>query len=191
MDRIKKLIGGGLKELNATDVLVAGRIFGLWSEVVGEAIAERAHPRYMRQGVLFVEVSSSAWANELTLLKPRLLAKLEATFGKGVVRDLRYQVVPTWKERHSTNLPVEAPEAAPPALPELPPEQTAAIEADVARSVPDPRLAKSLGNMLETVARRRAAKLQAGYRPCGECGALVPPGEGEARCPVCRLSPDR
>lgn len=191
MDRIKKLIGGGLKELNATDVLVAGRIFGLWSEVVGEAIAERAHPRYMRQGVLFVEVSSSAWANELTLLKPRLLAKLEATFGKGVVRDLRYQVVPTWKERRSTNLPVEAPEAAPPALPELPPEQTAAIEADVARSVPDPRLAKSLGNMLETVARRRAAKLQAGYRPCGECGALVPPGEGEARCPVCRLSPDR
>lgn len=191
MDRIKKLIGGGLKELNATDVLVAGRIFELWREVVGEAIAERAHPRYMRQGVLFVEVSSSAWANELTLLKPRLLAKLEATFGKGVVRDLRYQVVPTWKERRSSNLPVEAPEAAPPAWPELPPEQAAAIEADVARSVPDPKLAKSLGNMLETVARRRAAKLQAGYRPCGECGALVPPGDGEARCPVCRLSPDR
>ncbi len=191
MDRIKHLLNGGLRELNATDVVVAGKIFGQWSEIVGEAIAERAHPRYLRQGVLFVEVSSSAWANELQLLKPRLLQKLEARFGKGVVKDLRYQVAPTWQERRSSNLPVEAPEASPPALPELPSAESEAIAQDVAKAVADPKVAKSLGGLLETVARRRAAKLQAGYRPCGECGALVPPGDGEARCPVCRLTPDR
>lgn len=192
MDRIKQLLGGGLKELNATDVLVAGRIFALWPEAVGPAIAERAHPRFLRQGVLFVEVSSSAWANELSLLKPRLLAKLEAKLGKGVVKDLRYQVAPTWQERRSANGPeVPAPEPAPPALPALPAQEVAAIAADVARSVSDPKLARSVEGLLETVARRRAANLQAGYRPCSECGALVPPGDGEACCPVCRLAKDR
>ncbi|HEY9855167.1 MAG TPA: DUF721 domain-containing protein [Stenomitos sp.] len=191
MDRIKLLLGMGLKELNATDVLVAGRIFALWPEAVGAAIAERAHPRFLRQGVLFVEVSSSAWANELNLLKPKLLQKLEAKLGKGVVRDLRYQVAPTWQERSSTNAAVPAPEASPPPLPELAAEESEAIAADVARSVSDPKLARSVEGLLETVARRRAAKLQAGYRPCAECGALVSPGEGEARCPVCRLAGDR
>lgn len=188
MDRIKQLLGSGLKELNATDVLVAGRIFALWTEVVGEAIAERAHPRFLRQGVLFVEVSSSAWANELNLLKPKLLQKLEAKLGKGVVRDLRYQVAPTWQERRSANGTIPAPEPSPPPLPTLAPAEAEAIAAEVAKAVPDPKLARSVGGLLETIARRRAAKLQAGYRPCAECGALVPPGDGEACCPVCRLA---
>lgn len=190
MDRIKQLLGSGLKELNATDVLVAGRIFALWSETVGSAISERAHPRFLRQGVLFVEVSSSAWANELNLLKPKLLQKLESKLGKGVVRDLRYQVAPTWQERRSLNGSLPAPEPSPPPLPELSQEEAEAIARDVARAVPDPKLARSIGGLLEVVARRRSAKLQAGFRPCSECGALVPPGEKEARCPVCRLARD-
>lgn len=191
MDRIQQLLGRGLKELNATDALVAGRIFALWAETVGAAIADRAHPRFLRQGVLFVEVSSSAWANELNMLKPKLLAKLEARLGKGVVKDLRYQVAPTWQERRSANGTLPAPEPSPPALPELAPEEAAAIAEDVARAVPDPKLARAVGGLLETVARRRSAKLKAGFRACTGCGALVPPGGAEALCPVCRLASDR
>jgi predicted nucleic acid-binding Zn ribbon protein len=47
-----------------------------WPAAVGEAIAHEATPVAERSGVVTVACSSAAWAQELDLLGPRILAKI-------------------------------------------------------------------------------------------------------------------
>ena len=62
-----------------------------WPRVVGEHIASHTRAIRFQQGTLELEVDGSSWMNELSLLKPRLLKKMNAE-GHGVVCDLRYRV---------------------------------------------------------------------------------------------------
>jgi len=49
-----------------------------WAGAVGEAIAREATPVAERSGVVTVACASSAWAQELDLLGPQILAKIRA-----------------------------------------------------------------------------------------------------------------
>lgn len=64
----------------------------LWARLAGAAIARRSEPRTLRDGVLTVQVTSSAWAQELTFLHDSLLAKLAAAGFP--VKQLRFRVGP-------------------------------------------------------------------------------------------------
>lgn len=188
MERLKGFLAKGLKELNAEEAMTAGRVFAAWPTIVGEAVAKHARPRYLRHGVLFVEVSSSAWANELSLLKPRFLSALSARLGRDVLRDLRYQVAPTWRERGGGQPASEPPARQTLSLPSLAPETVARIQGAIGAQVEDPGVARSLEGLMGLLARRQEAQIRAGYRPCASCGALVSPQSAEAACPVCRLT---
>jgi predicted nucleic acid-binding Zn ribbon protein len=48
-----------------------------WEQAVGTRIARRAQPLRIERGVLYVRVTSAAWANELSLLSSEILAQLE------------------------------------------------------------------------------------------------------------------
>lgn len=48
----------------------------VWEGAVGTRIARRAEPVRLHKGVLYVRVSSSAWANELALLAGDILCQL-------------------------------------------------------------------------------------------------------------------
>lgn len=185
MERLRGFLNRGLRELNAEEVIEAGRVFALWPEIVGPAIAAHSVPRTLRQGVLFVEVSSAAWANELNMLKPKILKSIEQKLGPGRVKDVRWQVAVTWREGKAHAPEVAPPPASPPMV-ELGEGREAIIESEVAEHVQDPGLAQVVGGLLSVLERRREAKRQAGYRPCSTCGVLVPPDSPE-RCPVCRL----
>jgi hypothetical protein len=63
-----------------------------WRAAVGPRIADRARPIVLERGVLAVKVTTSVWANELSMLAPQLIAKLaEAGFE---VKSLRFRVGP-------------------------------------------------------------------------------------------------
>ena len=49
-----------------------------WPELVGERIAQVARPAGISHSTLFVEVDSASWRMELNMLRPELLAKLNA-----------------------------------------------------------------------------------------------------------------
>lgn len=57
----------------------------VWEDVVGEAIAQHARPVEIRNGVLFVEVDSSVWMQELGLLRESIAARLNAHLGAALV----------------------------------------------------------------------------------------------------------
>ena len=60
---------------------VLGRAQGAWTEVAGPGLARFAEPVSERDGVLTVACESAAWAQELELLGPDLLTRLNEALG--------------------------------------------------------------------------------------------------------------
>ncbi|MGW6460498.1 DUF721 domain-containing protein, partial [Streptomyces sp. NPDC055078] len=67
-----------------------GGVMGRWPQIVGEDLANHCVPlRYDEdpdQRVLTVQCDSTAWATQLRLLAPRLVARLNEDLGHGTVR---------------------------------------------------------------------------------------------------------
>ena len=60
----------------------------IWDEVVGPQIAARARPEKIRDGVLEVCVDQPTWMQQLQLLKPQILAKLNARLGDAPLHEI-------------------------------------------------------------------------------------------------------
>lgn len=58
-----------------------GGVMGRWADIVGGHIAAHCTPVEFNDGVLTVRTDSAAWATELRMLAPQLLAKLNAELG--------------------------------------------------------------------------------------------------------------
>jgi predicted nucleic acid-binding Zn ribbon protein len=65
-----------------------------WPDVVGAAIAAQAHPTSERNGVLTVTCASAVWAQELDLMGPDLVARLNTALGRAAVVALRCSAAP-------------------------------------------------------------------------------------------------
>ncbi len=68
------------------------QLWSQWSVVVGEAIAAKAQPLRMQDTTLLIGVTSSAWVQELSMMKPRLLAKIHTVLDPALCTDLRFIV---------------------------------------------------------------------------------------------------
>lgn len=93
----------------ALDELIASRgwstevnlhhLLGRWDDLVGPANAEHSRPEGFHDKVLTVRTDSTAWATNLRLLAPAILARLNEQLGDGsVVRIVvKGPDAPTWK----------------------------------------------------------------------------------------------
>lgn len=77
-----------------------GSVFGRWDSLVGPDIAAHCRPETLTEGELLVVAESTAWATQLRLLAPTILAKLRAQVGGDVVTRLRVvgPTAPSWKK---------------------------------------------------------------------------------------------
>ncbi|MER6445775.1 DUF721 domain-containing protein [Streptomyces venezuelae] len=69
---------------------VAG-VMERWPEIVGPEIAAHCEPERYEDRELVVRCDSSAWAAQLKLLAPQLVARLNADLGQGTVRLIKVQ----------------------------------------------------------------------------------------------------
>ena len=65
----------------------------VWPQAVGEVVAAQAEPTGERDGVLLVTCSSAVWAQELDLMAPDLVARLNTLLNAERVRALRCRTV--------------------------------------------------------------------------------------------------
>jgi predicted nucleic acid-binding Zn ribbon protein len=77
-----------LQEALAPATLLAA-VQRAWPVVAGEAIAREAAPVAERGGVVTIACSASVWAQELDLMGPLLVGKLNAAVAPNEVRRLR------------------------------------------------------------------------------------------------------
>lgn len=75
------------------DTLLA-EVQRVWQAAVGAAIAAEAQPTTERAGVVTVSCSASVWAQELDLMSPAILERLNQSLHAGRVSRLRCVTVP-------------------------------------------------------------------------------------------------
>jgi len=93
-------VGELVNEQGWTDQLAATRVFTDWASIVGSEVAQHCEVTDYSDGIVRVQASSTAWAKELTLLAPRLVAKLNELLGDGSVLrlDIRGPQAPSWSK---------------------------------------------------------------------------------------------
>lgn len=77
----------------APETLLA-EVQGRWSAIVGDAIAAQARPTSERGGVLTVSCAAAVWAQELDLMAPSIVERINAVLGRGTVSRLRCVTLP-------------------------------------------------------------------------------------------------
>jgi predicted nucleic acid-binding Zn ribbon protein len=68
---------------------VLAEVQRVWSQVVGAAIAAEASPTRERAGVVTVSCSASVWAQELDLMGPSIVERLNEALGGERIERLR------------------------------------------------------------------------------------------------------
>jgi hypothetical protein len=69
-----------------------------WPEAVGASIAAEARPTAERGGMLTVSCSASVWAQELDLMSPSIIERLNSLLREGKISRLRCVAVPVRDE---------------------------------------------------------------------------------------------
>jgi predicted nucleic acid-binding Zn ribbon protein len=86
LEPVGPLVQRLLRQLGLERQLEEYRAVEAWSEVVGPAIAAQARAVAVRDGVLFVDVVSNVWMQELGLLRDSIAERLNAHLGAPLVR---------------------------------------------------------------------------------------------------------
>jgi predicted nucleic acid-binding Zn ribbon protein len=118
------------------------RIFGRWERAVGKVIASHARPSTLRGKKLTVVVDSSTWMQQLSLLKPEIIEKVNAEMGPNAVTSILLQLGDVHARSADVERTVERPVAP------LTPEDRRKI-ADLAGSVSDPEGRAALQHLIE------------------------------------------
>lgn len=91
--RVSEVLAGYLKSAGLAARVEQAGIVAEWPKLVGPEIAEAAKAEAVTQdGTLFVRVKSSAWRQELSLMTPDIMARLNAGRKKGRIERIRWIV---------------------------------------------------------------------------------------------------
>ena len=68
------------------------KIWEAWDEAVGPMIAEHAHPSWIRNGRLRVDVSDPIWMQELEFAGNSIMEKLNRRLGRDAVQRIEFRL---------------------------------------------------------------------------------------------------
>jgi hypothetical protein len=105
IDKLSMTLARVLKSCGMEGRLSEYRVLGQWEKTVGAVIARHAQPQSMHGKKLTLLVDSPAWMQQLSLLKPELLGKINRNLGWEAVQSIALKL----GEVSSSPKPVEAP----------------------------------------------------------------------------------
>ena len=145
-----------------------------WEGVVGPQVAGVTQVEAVRDGVLFVRVKNSVWANELALLKDDMVRRLNLALGGRVITDIHFKGGGLRRgakppEKAAVETPTDGELAQIVCLP----KPGADRRGDSGHHGDE--TARALRASLLRVARLEEWKRRHGWRPCRRCGTLVSP----------------
>ncbi|HXM38820.1 MAG TPA: DUF721 domain-containing protein [Gemmatimonadales bacterium] len=88
---VGEALDGYLKRAGLARRVGQAQVIPDWPDLVGPQIAAVATPESVTpDGVLFVRVTTSAWMNELQLMTPDIMARINAGRGPGRITTIRW-----------------------------------------------------------------------------------------------------
>jgi hypothetical protein len=88
IEKLSSLLNKTLASHGLTTRLKEYRVVGRWEKIVGKVIARHAQPSSLRGKKLSVVVDSSAWMQQLSLLKPEIINKVNESLGRETITDI-------------------------------------------------------------------------------------------------------
>ena len=87
-ERISSLLRQLLGQPGIGEQITRHQAWLVWDQVVGEQIAARARPLRLRQGILEVQVDHPVWMQQLQMLKPKILEKINTKIPSSGITDI-------------------------------------------------------------------------------------------------------
>jgi predicted nucleic acid-binding Zn ribbon protein len=92
VEPIGKVLRAVIEELGVAGRLAEQRAVMEWPDVVGAKVAENSRAVRIERGQLLIEVGSSVWAQELSLMRREILRKMNDRLGGRTVKSLHFVV---------------------------------------------------------------------------------------------------
>ena len=86
--RVGDMLGAYLEKAGLKETVSRAEVLDEWDEKVGEAVAKVTRARGLRGAALIVEVRSSSWLMELSLLKEEVLRRLNEGRKEGLIENI-------------------------------------------------------------------------------------------------------
>ncbi len=86
--KIEEIIQMLIKEQGLEDRLSESRLINGWNELLGKNVSRATQDLYIRNGVLYVHLTSSVIRHELMMIKNDILKKLNEKAGREVISDI-------------------------------------------------------------------------------------------------------
>ncbi len=147
MEKLSEILEKSLKRLDLAGRLTEHGVWPIWNETVGPTIARNAQPEKIRNGTLFVKVTSSTWMQQLQYMKEMIADKLNQRMGKEVVKNIFFVVGRVNYEEAQTTVQ--------PSTPQPPSHPITELDDKDLSSIHDPTLRQSLQRLYRVVSRRR------------------------------------
>ncbi|MDX2493390.1 MAG: DUF721 domain-containing protein [Desulfuromusa sp.] len=87
-ERVGSLIKQILGQPGFGEQITRHQAWLVWDQLVGEQIAARARPLKLRKGVLEVQVDHPVWMQQLQMMKPQILEKINAKIPNAGITDI-------------------------------------------------------------------------------------------------------
>ena len=92
MKALGAVLEQSLKRFDLAPRLDEYGVWPIWNEVVGKVIARNAQPEKIRNGTLFVKVSSPVWMQQLQFMKEMIADKLNQRLNGEIVKNIFFMV---------------------------------------------------------------------------------------------------
>lgn len=156
-----------------------------WKDIVGDAIASNVLPMGIEHERLWLYAKNATWRNEVQMMQPEILQKVNNCAGERLVREMRFgrkwERLSPGKEPSGETGPefhlgreIERMNLSDPELSSV---------KDACSSVEDEELKKKIQLLLIKNKKLTKLKQSRNWHPCRDCGALCP--DGASRCSIC------
>jgi hypothetical protein len=149
IESLGSVLEQSLKRLDLVARLDEYAVWPVWNEVVGAVIARNAQPEKIRNGTLFVKVSSPVWMQQLQFMKDMIAGKLNHRLKGEVVKNIFFMV---------GRIDVQE-EAAPAPQSEAAQANDSQIDEAFLESIADADIRAAFKKLLQSYSRRKPRKL--------------------------------
>jgi predicted nucleic acid-binding Zn ribbon protein len=146
IDRLGDVLGNSLKRLELSSRLDEYGVWPIWNDVVGKTIAVNAQPEKIRNGTLFVKVTSPVWMQQLQFMKQMIAEKLNQRLKREIVKNIFFVV-----GRIDSPSPPETATAVPLAAMDQEPK----VDQQFLETVTDPEIRQAFKRLLKSYSRRQ------------------------------------
>ncbi|HXG52979.1 MAG TPA: DUF721 domain-containing protein [candidate division Zixibacteria bacterium] len=92
LEHVGAVLEKSLRRLDLSARLEEYGVWPIWNDTVGLTIARNAQPEKIRNGTLFVKVSSPVWMQQLQYMKEMIAEKLNQRLGAELVKNIFFVV---------------------------------------------------------------------------------------------------